>query len=154
MTWIVTAPGQLHQAIYATSTSNTDTNVGPGSTEDWIEEQQSERIELTKGLDGEVLKLETGLLAVLQQGHPARVLVPSGRQVALTKYVHETSHHQGWKKTLAALRRSYVWPGMSSCVKRTVQSCACALVKARVNHAHGMFSSRVYEGPRVASATP
>jgi transposase InsO family protein len=70
--------------------------------------------------------------------------------VALIKKTHEASLHHGWKKTLTTLRNTFAWKGMSSQVKRVVESCVeCAQTRGRRNLAHE-FSSVIHDGPRRA----
>ena len=75
------------------------------------------------------------------------------RRKALIEREHAAAQHQGWKKVLQALERTYTWAGMSAQVKRVLQACNnCALIQGRRNLAHGQFSSVQFTGPRLAYA--
>ena len=157
LTWIVggvSEPFQHHVFVSEAreipgSDGRDDETVG--SIANWIVEQKQQREALAQEAIGEVVTMENGLILDVQPGDTAKILVPQGRRQALVKHAHETSQHQGWRKVLVALKKQYHWKGMSSEVKRIVQSCdSCQTVKAKRNLAHGQFSSVTYDGPRTA----
>ena len=167
LTWIVSSTGSHRHEIFVLADVEEEVNESMAAKDeaivcenkpdvgdihqDWPAEQAREEKQLRAEASGHVTTIGQQLLVELKEGERAKILVPAARRVALIKKTHEASLHHGWKKTLTTLRNTFAWKGMSSQVKRVVESCVeCAQTRGRRNLAHGQFSSVIHDGPRRA----
>jgi len=149
-TWIISGgSAPLHDYVFSSEVLQDD-QVGNHSA--WIEEQQKSSTALSEE-SNHVVRSPDGLLMHAPPGSLALVLVPEARRHALAMAAHERILHRGWKKVLDDLRKTFYWKHMSRDVKAWVEKCQhCFLSKQQRNLAHGQFSSREVEAPRIAWA--
>ena len=73
------------------------------------------------------LKVQDGVLYYKWEGHPARLLllVPTSLKEEVLQGCHDcpTSGHLGQKKTLARVKRSFIWHDMQSDILEYVCTC-------------------------------
>lgn len=146
-TWIVNIPLQerMPHQIYPVEKPKATL----GTREDWISDTQTQRSALLKQSPACVMGPE-GLVLHVVEGQPVRTVVPFGRRTPLTMFTHIQMSHRGWRKVLKALRNSYFWKNMSRDVKLFLLECTdCIEIKGRLALAHGLFSAREYDAPRV-----
>jgi len=118
-----------------------------------LEEQAAEGDVLAEQYRPNIVTRPSGLLMVAIPGDVARVLVPTSLRKRLVMMLHEHLEHVGPRKTLEALKRSYIWPGISKDCHQWIKACRpCQLSKATHNLRHGQFRAVTFEGPGEALA--
>jgi hypothetical protein len=120
-----------------------------GSHDDWKEDTKKQKAALLKQSEHCSMGSD-GLIVYACVGDLVRIVVPFGRRQPLVMLTHVNMSHRGWRKVLASLRKGYFWKNMSKEVKEFVLQCTdCIEVKGKLNKAHGLFSARNYDAPRV-----
>ena len=151
--WIIAGDTQhTHDQVFSAEISETSETFETNATDKelLLQQQRSEADSLSSETK-HVVRTSDGMLMHAPPGELARVIVPAVRRKQLTLDAHERILHRGWKKTLDDLRMTFFWKAMSKDVKNWVEQCEkCFLAKRKRNLAHGQFSVRRTDGPRIA----
>lgn len=94
-----------------------------------------------------------GLNIVRRDGivfHMMKIWIPPSLRARIIETYHNQSpyHHPGIKRTLAAIRKVYSWPGLYSDAVRYIRSCLeCQRLRPGIEHLQGMLAPHRIEGP-------
>lgn len=117
----------------------------------WINAQEKEMEDAKNHYRGKIAKSETGLYLIIGQDNISRVFVPTHFRQEVARRCHEETAHGGWRRTFLFIKNKYIWPSMTTFLKRYVESYErCVLSKTKLNWAHGRFRATEYKQSRMA----
>ena len=118
--------------------------------QEWIQLQKEHRIPVI--WKGRAKHTQDGLWYIQEkENDPMRIIVPRSIQKPLILWKHHNMCHMGAKKIYHELKKKFFWKGMHAQCHKLCQQCElCAVLKAKMRHAHKHFRAKLFCTPRTS----